>query len=50
MYHVFIDLSASGHLGCLHVLATVNSAVISVGVHVILSHLIPLMLFSYLKL
>ena len=38
MYHSFlIHLSANGHLGCFHVLAIVNSAVMSIGVHVSIS-------------
>ena len=41
MYHSFlIHLSADGHLGCFHVLAIINSAVI--GVHVSLSDLVSL--------
>ena len=41
MYHSFlIHLSADGHLGCLHVLAIVNTATMNVGVHVSLSDLV----------
>ena len=41
MYHSFvIHLSADGHLGCFHVLALINSAVMNIGVHVSLSILI----------
>ena len=41
VYHSFlIHSSADGHLGCLHVLAIINSAVMNIGVHVSLSVLV----------
>ena len=41
MYHCFlIDSSAPGHLGCFHVLAIVNSAVMILRVHMSLSSLV----------
>ena len=43
IYHIFfIYASIDGHLGCFHVLATVNSAAMNIGVHVIFS----IMVFS----
>ena len=41
MYHNFLfHSSANGHLGCFHVLAVINSAVMNIGVHVSLSILV----------
>ena len=43
MYLSFlIHLPADGHLGCFHVLAIINSAVMNIGVHVSLSDLVSL--------
>ena len=44
MYHSFlIHSSADGHQGCFHVLAILNSAVMTIGVHVSLSVPVSLM-------
>ena len=41
MYHSFIiHTSADGHLGCIYVLAIINSAAMNIGVHVSLSILV----------
>ena len=41
VYHSFlIHSSADGHLGCFHVLAIINSAMMNIGVHVSLSDLV----------
>ena len=41
MYHnFFVHSSVDGHLGCFHVLATVNSAAMNNGTHVYLSILV----------
>ena len=43
MYYSFlIHSSADGHLGCFHVLAIINSAVMNIEVHVSLSILVSL--------
>ena len=43
MYHSFlIRLSTDGHLGCFHVLVTVNCAAVNIEVHMSLSDLVSL--------
>ena len=43
VYHSFlIHSSADGHLGCFHVLAIIDSAVMNIGVQVSLSDLVSL--------
>ena len=39
-HHFFIHLSFDGHLGCFHILATVNSAAMNNGLHVSFSTLV----------
>ena len=33
MYHLFIHPSVDGHLGCFHVLASIDSATVNIGVY-----------------
>ena len=40
MYHIFIHLSVDGRLSRFHVLAIVNSAAVTIGIHVSFSILI----------
>ena len=39
-YNFFIHSTVDGHLGCVHVLAVVNSAAVNIGVHVSFSVLV----------
>ena len=49
MYHSFlIHSSVVGHLGCFHVLAIINSALMNIGVHVSLSDLVSCCSFAQL--
>ena len=34
MCHIFIHSSVDGHLGCFHILATMNNAAINIGMHI----------------
>ena len=34
IYHIFVHLSVDGHLGCFHVLETMNSTVMNIETHV----------------
>ena len=45
-----IHSSADGHLGCFHVLAIINSAAMSIGVHVSLSDLVSSVLHIFLNI
>ena len=48
MYHViFIHSSVDGHLGCLHVLAIVNSAFVNIGVRVSLNYSWTIFLITF---
>ena len=50
MYHSFLIHSpADGHLGCFHVLAIINSAAMSIGVHMSLSDLVSLVGYTDFK-
>ena len=47
MYHIFfIHSSLDGHLGCLHVLAIVNSAAMNIEIHVSFSIVVFFLLFA----
>ena len=34
VYHIFTHSSFDGHLGCVHVLAVVNTAAVKIGEHI----------------
>ena len=51
MYHSFLNhSSADGHLGCFHVLAVVNCAAVSNGIHVSFSILVSLGYMSWSRI